>query len=254
MVVNMKEIPVSFESEGQKVVGDLYIPSEETLSSIILTPGFSGWKSAPHNIHLARKLCERGFMVFTFGFRGFGESEGKPEDITITRHVKDLKKAVDYVKNQKYMKVNKIGILSRSYSGLVSIILAAKDKRINALVTFASISNPIFDDKMRKSLEEKGFYQYSSFVRLTKKFLNDSRKYRNSSINFIKKVSIPWLIIHGDKDDVVDISVANKLYKYAVQPKKLIIIKNLGHFLRESKEVQNQLISLSSDWFNKWLK
>ncbi len=71
--------PVTFYSEGCKLVGDVYYPDDlqpgETRAGIVLCHGYTGVKDLylPDN---ARVLNEAGYMVMTFDYKGWGESAG----------------------------------------------------------------------------------------------------------------------------------------------------------------------------------
>lgn len=53
---------------------------------------------------------------------------------------------------------------------------------------------------------------------------------------YVEKISPrPLLIVHGDKDDVVPVADAYKLFKKANDPRQLEIIKGGGHRLRRDE-------------------
>ena len=71
--------PVTFYSEGCRLVGDIYYPDDlrpgEKRAGIVLCHGYTGVKDLylPDN---ARVLNEAGYMVMTFDYKGWGESAG----------------------------------------------------------------------------------------------------------------------------------------------------------------------------------
>jgi len=71
--------PVTFYSEGCKLVGDVYYSDDlqpgETRAGIVLCHGYTGVKDLylPDN---ARVLNEAGYMVMTCDYKGWGESAG----------------------------------------------------------------------------------------------------------------------------------------------------------------------------------
>ena len=75
----MSATPVTFYSEGFKLVGDLYRPDGlapgERRAGIVLCHGYTGVKDLylPDN---ARVLNEAGYVVLAFDYKGWGESEG----------------------------------------------------------------------------------------------------------------------------------------------------------------------------------
>jgi uncharacterized protein len=70
----------------------------------------------------------------------------------------------------------------------------------------------------------------------------DNSKY----LSYIQNV----LVIHGENDEVVPVSEAHKIYRFAGNPKKLIIQKNGDH--RMSRKVhQDEFVRMASKWFSK---
>ena len=70
---------VEFYSEGFKLVGDIYVPdglpSGEQRAAVLLCHGYTGVKDLylPDN---AKTLNDAGYVVMTFDYKGWGESEG----------------------------------------------------------------------------------------------------------------------------------------------------------------------------------
>src|SRR6516164_899703 len=71
--------PVTFYSEGVKLAGDLFLPADikpgERRAGIVLCHGYTGVRSIylPDN---ARVLAEAGYVVLTFDYKGWGDSDG----------------------------------------------------------------------------------------------------------------------------------------------------------------------------------
>src|SRR5262249_62178533 len=70
--------PVTFYSEGVKLAGDLFLPADtkpgERRAGIVLCHGYTGVRSIylPDN---ARILAEAGYVVLTFDYKGWGDSD-----------------------------------------------------------------------------------------------------------------------------------------------------------------------------------
>jgi predicted alpha/beta hydrolase len=70
--------PVTFYSEGVKLAGDLFLLADikpgERRAGIVLCHGYTGVRS----IYLADKrvLAEAGYVVLTFDYKGWGDSDG----------------------------------------------------------------------------------------------------------------------------------------------------------------------------------
>ena len=75
----MSATPVTFYSEGFRLVGDLYTPGglrpDEPRAGIVLCHGYTGVKDLylPDN---ARVLTEAGYVVLAFDYKGLGRERG----------------------------------------------------------------------------------------------------------------------------------------------------------------------------------
>jgi pimeloyl-ACP methyl ester carboxylesterase len=121
--------------------------------------------------------------------------------------------------------------------GGISIIKTAEDKRINKLVTMASIAN--FHNLWPKEAEAQWKIQGIMYIQnartgqqmpLKSTLLNDLEAHP-ARLNIIEKAAAirrPWLIIHGGEDTSVPVSHAGELK--AAQPKaELLIIPKADH-------------------------
>lgn len=70
---------VVFESHGERLVGDLYLPDDyeagDRLPAIIVTGAWTTVKEQMPATYAA-ELADRGYAALTFDFRGWGQSEG----------------------------------------------------------------------------------------------------------------------------------------------------------------------------------
>src|ERR1700761_9446237 len=75
----MQAQPISFFSEGVRLAGDLFLPDDlhgdTRRAGIVLCHGYTGVR----NLYLpdiARILTDTGYVVLTFDYKGWGDSEG----------------------------------------------------------------------------------------------------------------------------------------------------------------------------------
>ena len=89
----MRKQPISFYSEGHHLDGDLYIPDglaeADTRAGLVLCHGYTGVKDLylPDN---ASVLCEAGYIVLTFDYKGWGKSEGARDRLAPYSRVADV--------------------------------------------------------------------------------------------------------------------------------------------------------------------
>jgi fermentation-respiration switch protein FrsA (DUF1100 family) len=63
---------------------------------------------------------------------------------------------------------------------------------------------------------------------LSQAFVDDMNKIDNVLAK-TEKVEVPWLILHGDADDVVPVEEGREIYQAAYEPKDLIILEGVDH-------------------------
>jgi alpha/beta superfamily hydrolase len=172
---------------------------------IIICHGSRSTKESPLQKNLAKKL--KTYNVFRFDFSGNGESEGKLSESTYSKDIKDILSILEFFKNKYEIKA----IIGHSKSGsdvlLASSLLTKHVGKIIALSPRINLldSQEIQELKKNKiSFSEKGFYIFpdSKKQKITKEYISDIFKWKDVSKTFSPK--IPTLLIHGDKDKVIN--------------------------------------------------
>lgn len=258
--------PVIFENENQKLVGIIHSPEKikKKVPGIIMFHGFTGNKTEAHRlfVHVARRLCEAGFMVMRFDFRGSGDSDGEFEDLTVANEVSDAEKAITFFLKQKGVDKEKVGVIGLSMGGRVATILASKDKRIKFVILYSAAFGPLYErflgfikPEQWQILNSGGSIEIhdpnvSSGWYLKKKFFE--------TVDYIipfevmNKIRVPILIIHGDQDKAIPVEEANKGYeiiKDLNNKNELYIVNGADHTFSR-KEHTMEVIEKTLKWLN----
>jgi dipeptidyl aminopeptidase/acylaminoacyl peptidase len=136
--------PITFYSEGHKLAGDLYLPDNmprgESRAGVVLCHGYTGVKDLylPDN---ARVLNEAGYVVLTFDYKGWGESEGTRSRLAPLSRVADVQAAMTFLGLQACVDENRLGIYGTSYGGATVVWTAAIDSRVKCVVSCVGIGN-----------------------------------------------------------------------------------------------------------------
>lgn len=138
--IKMKK--VNFNSEGAKLVGNLYYPTNykegTTYPAIIVSGSWTTVKEQMAGLY-AQHFAEKGFITLAFDFRNFGESEGEPRFYESPQLKKvDIKNAVTYLSGLKEVETSKIGAFGVCAGAMYTLMAAAEDDRIHTVVTAAS--------------------------------------------------------------------------------------------------------------------
>ena len=136
--------PVSFYSEGVKLVGDVYSPDSskpgERRAGIVLCHGYTGVKDIylPDN---ARVLNEAGYVAMTFDYKGWGDSEGPRSRLAPYSRVADVQAALSFLGAVPEVDPDRLGIYGTSYGGATVVWVGAIDTRVKCVVSVVGIGN-----------------------------------------------------------------------------------------------------------------
>jgi len=140
----MSSQPVSFYSEGVRLAGDLFLPDDlkpgETRAGIVLCHGYTGVRAMalPDN---ARELNKHGYVVLTFDYKGWGDSEGPKNRLAPYSRVADVQAALTFLGAQAQVDADRLGIYGTSYGGATVVWTAAVDPRVKCVVSVVGVGN-----------------------------------------------------------------------------------------------------------------
>lgn len=135
---------VDFYSEGVRLSGDLFLPDRladgEKRAGIVLCHGYTGVR----NLYLpdiARELNRFGYVVLTFDYKGWGDSDGPKTRLAPYGRVIDSQAAITFLGAQPMVDDSRIGIYGTSYGGATVVWTAAVDTRVKAVVSVVGIGH-----------------------------------------------------------------------------------------------------------------
>jgi fermentation-respiration switch protein FrsA (DUF1100 family) len=212
-------------------------------------PGSSDDRGYPG---LAERFCTAGFITLIFSFRGAGEAQGNLDMLGWTR---DLNAAIDYLASLHEVDKSRLCLLGSSAGAAISVYVAADDPRVSSLVTFACPGEFGFltDERQARATIDHfrgiGVIRDAGFPPSVNDWLAGFSAV--SPLRWIDKISPrPLLLIHGEKDDLVPVEHARKLFEGAGEPKKLVIIPGAGHRLR----LEEKAVNTALDWLKATAK
>ncbi|PKL81419.1 MAG: alpha/beta hydrolase [Ignavibacteriae bacterium HGW-Ignavibacteriae-3] len=223
-------------SDGEKLKITSFI-NEQYFSgnTLVFVHGFKGFKDWGFGPYLGNYFADKGFFVITFNFshNGIGENNTEFTELdkfaknTYNREVRELSEILDSVRNGFFSEVDNrsdIGLIGHSRGGAVALLNAAERADLNAVVTWASISNIDRYSKHQKAEWRKnGFLDMlnsrtGQIMKMDVSLLDEIETESKSRLNIesaVKKLKIPYLIAHGDQDLAVKISEAEQLYSWS---------------------------------------
>ena len=100
---------LNFDVDGDRIVGELRVPTGATTGLVFLGPLTSVKEQVPGNY--AKAMAKRGFATLAFDNRHFGESSGEPRQYEHPpRKVEDVRAAVGALKSAGIDKIGAVGV------------------------------------------------------------------------------------------------------------------------------------------------
>ena len=132
---------VTFQSQGETLVGNLYLPANykpgTKLPTVIVAGSWTTVKEQMASTY-ARKLSEQGFAALAFDFRFFGESGGKVRNFeSPTAKIADIKNAVTFLPTVDAVDSKRIAGLGICASAGYMAVATSEDSRIKSFVAIA---------------------------------------------------------------------------------------------------------------------
>lgn len=187
-------------------------------------------------------IAESGYRVFTFDYRGYGQSEGTP---TADGVHEDARAALALLPTLPGVDRNRIAVLGQSLGGSIAVytVAHAPDKSlVKALVIEGAFAGwrRIVRDKLASTVIGWPLAYPASWC------FDD----RYSAERWIGGIApIPVAIIHGTADAVVPYRHGEILYGKAMNPKGFWTVRDGGHVRAFAEEgVRRQFIEFLDAW------
>ena len=253
--LSMKIEKISWEKDGLNIRGELYLPkrgSSGPFPGLIVCHGIPAKGKEPGDRgypSLAESFCRQGFEVLIFNFRGAGWSEG---NFDILGWARDLEGGLDFFIHRPEVDPARIFLLGFSGGAAVSIYVTARRTEISALVSCASPAE--FQDLLGgqgridflSHCRDVGIIKDSKFPVSLDEWTDGFRIVQ--PLDWVERIPPrPFLIIHGKKDDIVDVSHAGNLYDRVRGKAELFLIAEAGHRLRMEERAMHKAM----EWLGK---
>jgi dipeptidyl aminopeptidase/acylaminoacyl peptidase len=243
---------ITYFSDNLKVKGYLAYPNykdSRKLPCIIWNRGGFQEKGAIDKFTargIFGQLASWGYVVFASQYRGNAGGEGKEEfggeDINDILNLIPLADELDFADSNNW------GIEGWSRGGMMTFLILMKNQNFRCAVLSGAISNikSYLEDNPDRTITYKNLFDKKNY---------ESEIENRTIVNKIDKLpNIPYLIMHGGKDNTVSpiqsLELSKRLYEKGILH-RLIIFENGDHFLKSyRKEVDEQ----RKNWFDKYLK
>ncbi|MBN1907926.1 MAG: alpha/beta hydrolase [Deltaproteobacteria bacterium] len=207
--------------DGIRVHGWYFYPYPDR-PVILFCHGNAG--NISHRLEYINLLLDMGVNLFIFDYRGYGKSSGSPSEQGIYT---DALSAFDYLVRDEKINPNNIILLGRSLGVAAALEVASKREARSIIIENGFLS-------VHHMAKQMGIF------RLIAPLI--PRNY--NSLEKIKYVTIPKLIMNSENDEVVPGYMGRQLFEAASEPKEYYEIKGAGHndtHVAGGREYQNTI-------------
>ncbi|MDA9916852.1 alpha/beta fold hydrolase [Gammaproteobacteria bacterium] len=292
--ISLDKKAITFWSGASRLSGDIYKPSnladDQLVPAILLIPGWGGNKENL-NKSFAPQFAKLGYVVMTFDFRGWGESDGfflPNQSMPVTLNdqnidvqgkqkrlivnpemmIEDARAALSWLAGEAHVQSNNIGLWGTSFGGGIALVTAANDPRVQALISQMGTVNSkanfdMIPDSMVSGWETQRargvippYPGKESALPGLEGYpdLIALKKYDPAS--YWSKVSIPTLIIDASQEELFDIKKNGEKLHHFLKNKvetKYIPIEGTHYDLYKGEGYKKALFE-AEQWFFLHLK
>lgn len=190
--------------DGQRLHG-WFFPGTKAQTLLYLHGNAGNISNRLDKIQFLRQI---GWSLFIFDYRGYGDSEGSP---SIEGVLKDSEAALRYLVRSRQIPTEQIILFGESLGGALATDLASREP-------FGGV------------ILESNFTSLRDMAQSAYPFVPDlivPDVYR--SIEFIRQIKAPLLIIHGAQDHIIPVEMGKRLFKSAPHPKRFYSVPQASH-------------------------
>jgi fermentation-respiration switch protein FrsA (DUF1100 family) len=192
--------------DGVKLHG-WFAPADSAIATLVMFHGNAG--NISHRIPVIKALRDIGFNVFMIDYRGYGKSEGSPDEQGVYR---DGRAAYEFVASHPGVDSARIILFGTSLGGAVAVDVA--------------VGHPAFALILESTFSSARDVARVAYPFLPVRWLLRSRF---DSAEKIRSVHVPVLVIHGDHDSIIPFALGQRLFDAANDPKKFFTVPGAGH-------------------------
>ncbi len=289
-VTEIESRHVDIWSDGTRISGDLFYPkgltAADKMPAIILCHGWGGLRSHLNDAY-ARSFVRAGYVVLTFDYRGWGDSDSRlvikgemptPDNngmVTVQAQAirelvdpfdqtEDIINCIHFIVGEPGVDINRIGLWGTSFAGGHVVYVAAHDTRVRCIVSqVPSMSgawvNQYFQPAKMATQRARG--EIAPVPQGVNKIgqlrgtplLTSIAQYQ--PVEYASRLKIPVLIIVAEKEELMDNRLhGQKVYNILKDKVSARYEVFSGTHFEIYSRGRMQAIKLAIDWFDTHLK
>lgn len=180
-----------------------YIPYHGATKTLLFFHGNAG--NISHRGASVEIFHRLGLNVLIFDYRGYGHSQGKPDE---SGFYLDARAAWRFLIEQKGVTQEQIILFGRSLGGVIAAELAAEVQPAGLILESAFSSS--------RDMAEAVFPILSRLI---------YQRFEFDTVRHISRVRCPVLVLHSPDDTIIPYRLGEKVYQAANEPKSLVQLK-----------------------------
>ena len=234
-------------THGERLDYDFHEVEQDTQKIVVLGHGVTGNKDRPFIVALAEGLASAGIPALRISFSGNGDSEGEFTDSTISKEVEELGTVLDVLDDYT------VCYVGHSMGGAVGVLRASEDNRIKLLLSLAGMvhTKAFAQREFGDVAPGEGFMWDEPDCPLSQAYMDDLTQI-DTVVGRAPQITVPWLLVHGDEDDVVPIEDSYDILAKANHPTQLIELEGANHVFSEEFTpvmVEKVVAWIKTQWF-----
>lgn len=207
---------ISCKIGKQNIYGTAFLPETQEKVPLVI---YAHELCATHQwgAGYAKELARRGVAVYAFDFRGGSaqsKSDGDTVGMSVMTEADDLEAVMQESAKWDFVDSSRIVLMGASQGGIVSAIASARNQEKLAGLILLYPALLVRDDVREEfgrieNIPER--FNWKGWIMVGKNYAADVWNY--DVYKDMKKFEKPVLILHGDKDDVVDFSYSKRAAK-----------------------------------------
>lgn len=221
--------------QSNKAIECWYIPRDSARGTVALFHGYGGEKSGM--LDKAEVFYQLGYNTLLVDFMGAGGSEGVQTTIGF-KEAGQVKSCVDYLHQGGEKNI----ILMGTSMGAAAILKAMDDHPlpVRALILECPFSTMLQTVENRFAMMGAPSFPLAQVLVFWGGALNGFNAFAHNPSDYAKDVTLPTLLLWGEKDERVKREETDEIFERLAGPKKLSTYPEAGH--------ENYLIKYKEQW------
>jgi pimeloyl-ACP methyl ester carboxylesterase len=226
---------------------DVRVGSRGASPAVIVVHGFKGFKDWGMFPPFCDRLAKAGFTAVSLNLSGSGVDDAGTFSLpdrfqrnTFSSEIKDLTTLLSALDagTLDVPRPTSVGIVGHSRGGGMSVLLASRTPRLQALVTWSAIATVRrWTDEQMVDWRRDGVYpvrntRTGEVLFLGRETLEDVERNVDGALDIgaaASRLACPWLLVHGMEDETVDFMEARLLAGAAPVVARFLPIDGAGH-------------------------